>query len=199
MCQHNDSNKGRPPSKCELFHTLVMYRSQQLPTKCRTSGGKDRIAVAKKRAVATRSRAVRAFALTARLLLVAFFSLHFGPFQTKTQIGGEPVRVYLNRNGERRSTWPAVKTQITSKPRTPKPFFEAFRSSKGREPRFAQIWPVPYQTLLNEAQNRGQPSKPSSNLKTSNPKTSKPDSCDPALKGGTPDLHRFGPFRIKFY
>ena len=59
------------------------------------------------------------------------------------------------------------------------------------------FWSVPYQTLLDEAQTRVQPSKPSSNLKTSNPKTSKPYYLDPALKGGTPDIHSFGPFRIK--
>ena len=59
------------------------------------------------------------------------------------------------------------------------------------------FWSVPYQTLLDEAQTRVQPSKPSSNLKTSNPKTSKPYYLDPALKGGTPDLRSFGPFRIK--
>ena len=86
----------------------------------------------------------------------------------------------------------------TSKPRTPKPQNLIFGPGiEERSPRFAQILSVPYQTLLNEAQNRGQPSKPSSNLKTSNPKTPKPDYLDPALKGGTPDLHRFGPFHIK--
>ena len=86
-----------------------MHRSQRLPTKCRTSGGKDRIAVAKRAAVATRSRTVRAFASTARLLLVAFV---FGCFQPKTQIGGEPARVNLNLNGERPRIWPAVKTNL---------------------------------------------------------------------------------------
>ena len=63
----------------------------------------------------------------------------------------------------------------TSKPRTPKPQNLIFGpGTEERSPRFAQILSVPYQTLHNEAQNRGQPSKPSSNLKTSNPKTPKP-------------------------
>ena len=83
----------------------------------------------------------------------------------------------------------------TSKPRTPKPQNLIFGpGTEERSPKFGQILSVPYQTLLNEAQNRGQPSKPSSNLKTSNPKTI---FLDPALKRGAPDLHRFGPFHIK--
>ena len=52
----------------------------------------------------------------------------------------------------------------TSKPRTPKPQNLIFGpGTEERSPRFAQILSVPYQTLLNEAQNRGRPSKPSSN------------------------------------
>ena len=48
----------------------------------------------------------------------------------------------------------------TSKPRTPKPQNLIFGpDTEERSPRFAQILSVPYQTLLNEAQNRGQPSK----------------------------------------
>ena len=73
--------------------------------------------------------------------------------------------------------------------------------TEGRNPRFAQFWSVPYQTLRRFSPFRvklcSTKPKPVPSLQnrtqTSKPRTPKPQT----LKGGTQDLHRFSPFHIK--
>ena len=112
------------------------------------------------------------------------------------QICTDFVRSVSNFAQRSPKPWPAFKTELKPQNLEPQNTKTLFLDPALREEpqtgtdlarsvsNFAQRSPNPWPSFKTE-------------LKTSNPKTSKPDHCDPALKGGTPDLHRFGPFRIK--